>query len=57
MKNYKWNVKTFIRNLIIFIVVIMLIWFGLSYFEIIMKNLDNPPQYSQFNLLVWLTNL
>ena len=56
MKNYKWNVKTFIRNLVILITVIMLVWFGASYFEILAKNLNNPT-YSAWNLLVLLSNL
>ena len=49
MKKYKWNIKTFINNLIILIGIIILIWFSLSYCEILFKNLSPNPNYLPIN--------
>lgn len=55
MKHYKWNIRIFIRNLLIFLAVAFLIWFGISYLEIVAKNINGNPQYSFLNLFILLT--
>ena len=40
-----------IRNTIIILNIIIMLWLALSYFEILCKSLNNPV-YSNFNLIV-----
>lgn len=41
-----------ISNIIYIIAIILFIWFALSYIEIIIKNTNPDPVYSDWNLLV-----
>lgn len=50
--NKKMNFKKIFNNVITIIAIIVLIWFVLSYIEIISKNLSLHPQYSKFNVIV-----
>lgn len=43
-------VKKILENILVTISVLFLIWAVLSYGEICLKNLDNPPHYSAWNL-------
>lgn len=56
-KTYRLNILKCIENIFIVLGVLLLIWFCISYLEICIKNLDNPPLYSKLNLWVMLTNL
>ncbi len=42
--------KKILERLVIIIMVVWLVWFGLSYFEVICKNTTMNPQYSFWNL-------
>lgn len=42
--------KKTLERLVMVITVVWLVWFGLSYFEVICKNLTADPQYSFWNL-------
>lgn len=48
----KWNVKKCITNMLYITSVIILIWMVASYVEIICKNTDPNPTYSEANLIV-----
>ena len=44
--------KKFVENIAIGISIILLVWVGLSYGEILCKNLKSNPQYSEYNVIV-----
>jgi hypothetical protein len=44
--------KKFIENIVIGISIILLVWIGLSYGEILCENLKPNPQYSKYNAIV-----
>ena len=44
--------KKFIENIVIGISIILLVWIGLSYGEILCKNLKPNPQYSEHNVII-----
>lgn len=50
----KWNVKKFITNMLCIISVIIFIWMVASFLEIISKNTEPNPTYSEANLIVQL---
>jgi len=41
-----------LKDILIILNVIFLIWLGLSYIEIISKNLSPNPTYSEYNIIV-----
>lgn len=47
MKNIIWKI-------IILINCLLLLWIGFSWIEIILKNLTENPQYSSFNIFLFL---
>ncbi len=49
-KTCKWNIGKCLCNIFAFLGAVMLIWFAISYLEICIKNLDNPPVYCKYNL-------
>lgn len=53
---YKWNYKKCFCNLLTAAAVVALAWFTLSYLEIISKNIFGGATYSDFNIIVNLTN-
>ncbi len=46
----KEKMKKTLERLVMIITIIWLVWFGLSYFEVICKNTTINPQYSFWNL-------
>lgn len=56
-KHYKWNVKTFISNLITLLGVLFVLWAVISYFEIVIKNVNPNPEYFKTNLFILLTEM
>lgn len=51
-KKLKFYPKKLLRNIFWLIVAIWWIWMTISYGEIIMKNLNPNPQYSDWNIIV-----
>lgn len=49
---YKWNHKKCFCNLLTAAAVVALVWFTLSYFEILCKNVTPAPEYSNNNLFI-----
>lgn len=47
MRDIIWKIITFINCL-------LLIWIGFSWIEIILKNLTENPQYTPFNIFIFL---
>ena len=54
---YKWRPEILIRNIIILICLAFLFWVGFSYGEILLKNLDFNPEYSDWNIFIILSNM
>lgn len=54
---YKWNPLILFRNIFILICLIFLFWVGISYGEILAKNLDFGPTYSDWNIFIILSNM
>ena len=54
---YKWRPEILIRNIIILICLAFLLWVGISYGEILMKNLNVDPMYSDWNIFIILSNM
>ena len=50
MKRYRWNLKVFFTNLFILIGIIGVVWFGISYIEILVKNLTPNAHYCVINM-------
>ena len=48
----KWNPKKFITNMLCIASAIVLIWMMASFVEIICKNTDPNPTYSEGNIIV-----
>lgn len=48
--------KKILSNILTIISVIFILWFALSYIEIISKNLSKNPQYSFWNIFELLVN-
>ena len=44
------TMKKTLERLVILVTIIWLVWFGLSYFEVICKNTTMNPQYCEWNL-------
>ena len=54
-RKYRWNIKKFASNLITGISITMIVWFALSYAEIVYKNIMGTPiVFWKFNLIVLL---
>lgn len=49
--------KKFISNLITATIVTALLWMGTSTIEVISKNLEPNPQYSEYNFYCVLTDI
>lgn len=49
---YKWNYKKCFSNLLLLAGAVMLVWFMLSYFEILCKNVTPAPEYSNNNFFI-----
>lgn len=56
-KHYRWNIKTFISNLITLLGVLFILWAVISYFEIVIKNIGPNPEYFKINLFILLTEM
>lgn len=56
-KHYKWNIKTFISNLITLFGVLFVLWAVISYIEIVIKNVAPNPEYFKTNLFILLAGI
>ena len=54
---YRWKPSILIRNIIMFICILFLIWVAVSYGEILAKNLNFGPTYSDWNIFIILSNI
>ena len=50
MKKYTWNWKIALKNAFFLIFIVLLSWFIISLIEIIVKNTEINPVYSNYNL-------
>lgn len=60
-KKYRWNYKIFLKNLplilICLICIVFVVWFGLSYIEILSQNISmEETHYCKWNLILLLLN-
>lgn len=56
-KHYKWDIKTFISNLITLLGVLFVLWAVISYIEIVIKNVTPNPEYFKSNLFILLAGI
>ena len=54
---YRWSPSILMRNIIVMISLMFLLWVGLSYGEVLFKNLDFNPEYSSMNIFTILMNM
>lgn len=54
---YKWRLEILIRNIIILVCIVFIFWVGISYGEILMKNLNVDSVYSDWNIFIILSNI
>lgn len=54
---YKWRPEILIKNIIILVCIVFIFWVGISYGEILMKNLNVDPAYSDWNIFIILSNI
>lgn len=47
--------KKMTENILVISAIALILWMGVSYLEIICKNLDDNPQYSKHNIIVNVT--
>ena len=54
--HYTWNPLVLIRNIFVLVCILFLIWFAISYGEILIKNtaIDVRPIYSHWNIFMLL---
>lgn len=45
----------FIDKICVGILITFILWIGASYVEILCKNLDQNPEYSDYNIIVYFT--
>ena len=56
MKTYKWNVKTFIANMILLAITLFLLWFAASWIDICLHNGLDDGEPNRWNILVMLVD-
>ena len=56
-KKYRWNVKKFMSNVAVFIIMLFILWAVISWIDIIIHNLSEGYTYSNFNFYKLIINL
>ena len=56
-KKYRWNVKKFMSNVAVFIIILFILWAVISWVDISIHNLSEGYTYSDFNLFKLIINL
>lgn len=51
MKKQKWSFRKLISNLTILFGALMIIWFSISWMEVVTHNLDKDYSYNNYNLI------
>ena len=46
---YTWKPLVLIKNLIVLATIVMVMWITVSYAEILAKNVNENPQYTEWN--------
>ena len=54
---YTWNPFILIRNMVILVCLVIIAWFTVSYCEVLIKNVNPNPQYTEWNFFIFADNL
>ena len=55
-KKYRWNYKTFIRTCIFSLIIALVVWFCISYMDILANNLNANEDTHSWNIIKILVN-
>ena len=56
-RKYRWNVKKFMSNVAVFIIILFILWAVISWIDISIHNLSAGYTYSAFNLFKLIIDL